>query len=126
MPPLPITAIFVTLYAFAILLMVARVGFQRKAVMALHGDKKDKELHKRIRIHGNLTETAPAFGLALLLAELLGLASLWLGLALGIFLIGRFWHYRHFNSPKRGVGMLLTLLPGVLLGVWSLYASLTL
>lgn len=124
MPSLPVTAIFVTLYTIAIFIMVARVGLRRQAVLALHGDKDDKELHKRIRIHGNLTETAPAFGLALLVAELLGLNALWLWIAVAVFLFGRFWHYRHFNSPKRGNGMLFTLLPGILLGLWSIYASL--
>lgn len=124
MPPLPVTAIFITLYSAAIFIMVARVGLRRQAVMALHGDKDDKELHKRIRIHGNLTETAPAFGLALLIAELLGLGALWLWIAVGSFLIGRVWHYHYFNSPKRGNGMLFTLLPGILLGAWSIYASL--
>ncbi len=124
MPPLPVTAIFITLYAIAIFIMVARVGLRRKAVLSLHGDKDDKELHKRIRIHGNLTETAPAFALALLIAELLGLGALWLWLAVGIFLFGRILHYHHFNSSKRGNGMLFTLLPGILLGAWSIYASL--
>lgn len=124
MPPIPVTALFISLYSLAIFIMVARVGLRRQAVLALHGDKDDKELHKRIRIHGNLTETAPAFAIALFVAELLGLGTLWLASALTVFLIGRIMHYYHFDSPKRGNGMLFTLLPGILLGLWSLYASL--
>ncbi|MCV6545755.1 MAG: MAPEG family protein [Cohaesibacter sp.] len=123
MPAIPVTVSFVALYTLALFILAARIGLRRRSMRALHGDKEDSTLYKRIRIYGNLTEIAPAFGMTLFVAEYLGLASFWLWSTLIIFLLGRILHYIHFDSPKRGLGMILTLIPGPLLGLWSLYAS---
>ncbi len=76
-------------------------------------DGGDKQLLRRIRAHGNFTETVPMALLLMALLELSGLAKIWLisfGMAL---LIGRVLHATSLltNNARwsRAGGMMLTL-----------------
>jgi uncharacterized protein len=77
-------------------------------------DGGDQRLLRRMRAHGNFSETAPLALLLLALLELKGLEALWI-IALGVFLMaGRFLHAWSLltNNAKwnRRGGMVLTLL----------------
>ena len=118
---LPVTFTFISLLAISLIPLTGWVGMRRDKIGGvLHGDGGDPVLFKRIRIHGNLMENAPLFSLVLGASEYAGLGSGWLCLAVATFLVGRISHYKLYDSSKRGLAMLVTVLPGVLMGLWLL------
>jgi uncharacterized membrane protein YecN with MAPEG domain len=124
MPPafeLDVTFIFIALYAGCVFALVSAVGLRRAAVGVLRGDGGDSILFKRIRIHGNFVENAPLMALTLLAAESLGIADGWLWAAVASFFSGRLYHWLRYDIADRGLGMALTTLPPVALGVALLY-----
>lgn len=117
-PALIVSPVFVALCALILFALTAWVGLRRGAVGILRGTGTDPVLEKRSRMHGNFIENAPITALAVLMAELLGLASLWLWIAVASFFVGRLLHFALYDHKARGAGMLLTQAPGALLGLW--------
>ena len=118
---LPITFTFISVLAILMIPMTGWIGMRRDKIgRVLRGDGGDPILFKRIRIHGNLMENAPLLALTLGAAEYTGLRPAWLWLAVATFIVGRVLHYALFDSTKRGLAMLITVLPSVLMGAWLL------
>jgi uncharacterized membrane protein YecN with MAPEG domain len=65
-------------------------------------------------------ENVPVFILILGASEAAGLGVSWLWFAIAMFLAGRVLHFRLYDSGKRGLAMLVTLLPGSLMALWLL------
>lgn len=118
---LPVTFTFLSILAILLIPLTGWVGLRRDKIGGvLRGDGNDPTLFKRIRIHGNLMENAPVFILILGASEAAGLAVSWLWLAVATFLAGRVLHFSLYDSAKRGLAMLVTLLPGSLMALWLL------
>ena len=120
MDQMPVTLTFVALYAIALVPMTGWIGLYRSKIGALRGDGGDAVLFKRIRVHGNLTENAPAFALVLAAAEWSGLAQPWLWGAVACFVVGRMLYVRLFDSAQRWLAMVFTQFPAALMGLWVL------
>lgn len=118
---MPVALTFIGLCGLALLPMSGWIGVHRGSVRVLRGDGGDPVLFKRIRIHGNFIENAPITGMTLAGAELLGLAAPWLWIGFAAFFAGRIAHYRLYDRPSRGIGMLLTTLPAAVWGAWILW-----
>ena len=117
---LPVTFSFVSVLAILLIPLTGWVGVLRGKIGVLRGDGGNPDLFKRIRIHGNLMENAPLFALVLGASEYAGLGLFWLWLAVATFVAGRILHYVLYDSTMRGGAMLVTVLPGVLMGLWLL------
>jgi uncharacterized protein len=76
-------------------------------------DGGNAELTRRIRAHGNFSETAPMALLLMLLLELSGVAAMWLIALGGCLLVGRALHAVTIlhDGPRwhRAVAMVLTI-----------------
>ncbi|GAB4518808.1 MAG: hypothetical protein Tsb0019_19060 [Roseibium sp.] len=112
---LPVTILFVALFALAQIPVTVAVGIRRAKTGIQFMDGGDEVLLKRMRAHGNYTETVPIALLAMAAAELSGAPAglLWAGG--GALLAGRAMHYHALVTSGfgigRGAGMLLTLTP---------------
>jgi uncharacterized protein len=101
---LHLTALFAGLLILVQIALTTMVGVYRGKVGInfLHGD--DDVLLKRMRAHGNFTETVPITLIAMALAELAGAPS-WLLLAGGSALVlGRLTHAMNFMGSAGGLG----------------------
>lgn len=101
-------------------LVIARRAQSRVSLM----DGGDEQLVRRIRAHGNFTETVPMALLLIALLEQGGVAATWLW-ALGIgLLLGRALHAWSLLTSGalwiRGIGMVLTLAVISIAGVMCL------
>lgn len=128
MPPLAITAVFVGLFALALVPLTGMVGYRRaqKNIHFLHGG--DETLLRLMRAHGNFTETVPMALLAMAAAEWTGTPA-WALWTAGIALLaGRAIHAWSVAtvgwSNARGYGMLLTLFALGWFGTWALARGL--
>jgi len=121
MPMIPVTTTFIALFAITLVPLTGWVGVLRGKLGAFRGDDDNPVLQKRIRIHGNLIENAPAMALVLGAAEILGMTSWILWLAVCSFFVGRVLHYIVFDKTVRAGAMSLTQFPAALLGTWCLY-----
>jgi uncharacterized membrane protein YecN with MAPEG domain len=118
---LPVSFTFIALCAGALFPTVGWIGLLRGRIGVLRGDGGNPTLFKRIRIHANFIETAPLTAMVLLAAESLGLAQGWLWAALLSYFLGRVGHYVLYDSKLRAGPMALTVGPGLLLGLWTLW-----
>lgn len=114
---------FIAVCAGSLFFMTAAVGLKRRSIGVLRGDAGEPGLFKRIRIHGNFIENAPLMALVLLAAELLGVADGWLWLAVASFFAGRVYHFVRYDAADRGLGMALTTVPALALGVAVLFRT---
>ena len=118
MNSLIVTPLFVGILALIQVLLTV-VVIVRRAQTHIHWlDGGDQPLMRRIRAHGNFTETAPMALLAMAVVELSGLAPVWLWVGGGVLVGGRGLHAMSLLTnnaawSRRG-GMLSTL--AVLLG----------
>ena len=108
---IPTTTIFIGLLAIAQVPMTVMVGYRRLKTDIHFQDGGDVTLLRRMRAHGNFTETVPIVLIAMAASELSGLASwmLWLG---GASLVaGRLVHAITLVTvgwaPTRALGMIL-------------------
>lgn len=130
MPLLPkITALFVALHVFLLLVLAYRVVAVRKAHKIGLGDGASEDMQMRIRTHANATEYVPVALVELLALELLGVPALWLYIAGGTLFLGRVLHAaglsrRSGYSPGRFYGTLLTWLTMVAMAVALLVYAL--
>jgi uncharacterized protein len=117
--PLPNSLAFAASYiaclVFLGIVLTARVILIRRGEKVGIGDGGNRELAKRIRVHGNFCETAPFVAAILILLPLLG-AKEWMIHAIGLpALTGRVLHAIGLgrtagSSFGRVTGMVLTLL----------------
>lgn len=124
MTSLHITTLFVGIFVLMQIPLTVMVGYRRArtGIQFFYGD--DQTLLRRMRAHGNFTETVPIVLVAMAAAELTG-APAWLlwtgGLSL---LVGRLMHaailvIKGWGLP-RALGMILTFVPMLGFGVWCL------
>ena len=126
---LSVTILFVALMALMQVPLGAAVGVRRaqSGIAFLHGD--DQTLLKRMRAHGNFTETVPITLLAMAAAELSGAPDWLLWAGGGTLLVGRVGSFVGLtsgdgNGPWRGIGAGLTTLAMIAFAGFSLYAVL--
>ncbi|HEY1090279.1 MAG TPA: MAPEG family protein [Burkholderiaceae bacterium] len=121
--PIPITVLFIGLFAVLQVPLTVMVGLRRARTSVQFFDGGDPLLLRRMRAHGNFTETVPIVLLAMAAAELTGMPAwtIWAG---GLSLLtGRTMHAailiaRGWGLP-RAIGMILTLLPMLCFGAWA-------
>lgn len=122
------TVFFVGLFALVQVPLTMMVGFRRLQTGVRFLDGGDEVLLRRMRVHGNFTETVPIVLLAMAAAEIAGAPgwALWAGgllLALGrimhgVVLIAQGW------GNGRAIGMVLTFLPMAGFGSYAMYSAL--
>jgi uncharacterized membrane protein YecN with MAPEG domain len=128
MPPAPvleITPLFAALFALIQVPLTVAVGYRRVQTNVHFLDGGDTTLLRRMRAHGNYTETVPMVLIAMAAAEYHSAPS-WLLIAGGCSLLcGRALHYvtllRSAFGAGRAFGMVLTLLPMATFGAWALF-----
>jgi len=122
---IPVTVFFVGLFALIQVPLTVMVGYRRVQTGIQFFDGGDQTLLRRMRAHGNFTETVPIVLLAMVAAEITGIPhwALWAGGS--CLLIGRVMHAATliavgWGNP-RALGMILTFLPMVGFGAWAVY-----
>ena len=106
------------------------VGLRRLASHINFGWDDDTNLMRKIRGHGNFVETVPITLIAITVAELTGMAQIWLIIAGTCLLAGRLIHYHSLvftasgATLGRAVGMTLTFTSMIIPAVYLLYTSL--
>jgi uncharacterized protein len=106
---LAITPLFVALFLVIQAVITNVVGYRRLKTDIHFLDGGDVTLTRRMRAHGNFTETVPMALLGMLTAELTGASAtlLWVG---GILLlVGRSWHYWVIVTQGWGNGRALSM-----------------
>ena len=124
----PVTVFFIGLFALIQIPLTVMVGYRRVQTGIQFFDGGDQTLLRRMRAHGNFTETVPIVLLAMAAAEIASLPhwALWAG---GLsLLIGRIMHAsilitKGWGNP-RAFGMILTFLPMGGFGAWAAYKSM--
>ena len=123
----PITILFIAVFALFQIPITISVGLQRVKTGIQFLDGGNETLLKRMRAHGNFTETVPISLLAMAAAEASGAPDylIWgTGTAL---LLGRAVHYYTLvtagEGTGRAAGMLLTILPLATCAVYALAAA---
>ena len=128
MNPVPISTLFVGVFAVVQVPLTVMVGYRRARTGIQFFDGGDQTLLRRMRAHANYTETVPIVLLAMAAAELSGAVpwTLWLG---GLSLLfGRLMHAailiaKGWGLP-RAIGMIMTLAPMLGFGGWSAWRAL--
>ena len=92
------------------------------------GESADANALRASRRHGNLAENAAIFIACVALLELLGGGKLWVEILCGVFLIARLSHGFGFSmqnttNPFRVVGVILTAIVGIALGVRLIWVA---
>ena len=99
---LPETAVFTAAILLILqMVLMLSVGMHRFSVKVGVGYGEDADLHRKIRRHGNLSENAGIFLIALALAEMAGAPALWVQVLALVFVAARLSHALAFAS-KRG------------------------
>ncbi|WP_434053439.1 MAG: MAPEG family protein [Roseibium sp.] len=110
---LPVTIVFVAVFALIQIPMTVAVGLRRLQTDVQFMDGGDGVLLQRMRAHGNFTETVPIALLAMAAAELAGAPHMLLLAGGTALLLGRLLHYATIVTTGfgigRAIGMLLTL-----------------
>ena len=127
---LSVAPIYAGVLALLLVVLSARVVMRRRGARISMGDGGDKELIKRIRVHGNCAEYVPLGVLLLVVVELAGAAG---GVVHGLglmLLTGRVLHAIGLSQTPQVVmlritGMLLNFTALILSAVVSLYLGLT-
>jgi uncharacterized membrane protein YecN with MAPEG domain len=112
--PLTITPFFIAFFAVMQVPITGMVGYRRFQTSVAFFDGGDQTLMRRMRAHGNFTETVPMSLLAMAAAELTG-APHWLLWSGGIaLLVGRLMHFATLMRAEwgigRAIGIILTLI----------------
>lgn len=113
MTSLPITSLFIAIFAIALIALSIPVSLRRVKVGVPVGEGTDEPLRRRIRAQGNFIEYVPLALIALGLVEAHE-APTWMVLSIGIVLaLGRLLHVIGMLcnvAALRGFGMILTYL----------------
>ncbi|WP_298297193.1 MAPEG family protein [uncultured Litoreibacter sp.] len=117
-----ISPIYIALCALLYMCLAVRVVRQRYTARTTHGDGGDKELRKRIRAHGNLSEYAPMLLLMLVVMELQGSPGYVLHLFGALILVSRTGHAYFISQTPESIKMrtLTMTTTFALLGVMAL------
>ena len=124
MPGITVSTLFIGLFVVLQIPLTVMVGYRRARTGIQFFDGGDQTLLRRMRAHGNFTETVPIVLLARVAAELTG-APAWLLWAGGAsLLVGRLMHaailiVKGWGLP-RAIGMILTFVPMLGFGVWCI------
>ena len=125
---LQITVLFVGLLALIQIPMTFAVGLYRVKTGIHFLDGGDVQMTRRMRAHGNFTETVPIALLAMAAAELSGAPSMLLWSGGALLLAGRLLHYatiRQYGwAIGRAIGMSITFLPMAGFGLYAAAAAL--
>ncbi|MFM2263230.1 MAG: hypothetical protein RI959_1906 [Pseudomonadota bacterium] len=122
MTGIPISTLFIGTFALMQVPLTIMVGYRRARTGIQFFDGGDQTLLRRMRAHGNYTETVPIVLLAMAAAELSAALS-WLLWAGGVsLLVGRLMHaailvLKGWGLP-RAIGMILTFVPMLGFGGW--------
>jgi hypothetical protein len=111
---LTITPLFIGVFAMMQVPITGMVGYRRFQTRVPFFDGGDQTLMRRMRAHGNFTETVPISLLAMAAAELTG-APQWLLWSGGVVLLaGRLMHFATLMRSEwgigRAIGIILTLI----------------
>ena len=124
---IPVTLFFIGVFAIIQVPLTVMVGYRRAQTKIQFFDGGDQVLLRRMRAHGNFTETVPIVLLAMAGAELSGAPhwALWAG---GVsLLVGRAMHAAILITQgwglPRALGMILTFVPMLGFGVWCLFRA---
>lgn len=128
MTPIPISMLFIGALAVAQVPLTVMVGYRRLKTDIHFQDGGDVTLLRRMRAHGNFTETVPIVLLAMVACEL-AQAPAWLLWSGGASLvIGRAMHVATLITvgwaPTRALAMVLTFLPMLGFELWSIVRGL--
>ncbi len=119
-----ITPLFVGILILLQIPFTFLVGVRRLKTNIMLLDGGDETLTRRMRAHGNFTETVPITLIAMAMAEMGGAPSLALWLGGSFLLVGRITHAATLlTNPKgngRAIGMVLTVLAMAILGYFAL------
>lgn len=121
---IPISTVFIGIFVLLQIPLTIMVGYRRVRTGIQFFDGGDQTLLRRMRAHGNYTETVPIVLLAMAAAEFTG-APAWLLWAGGSsLLVGRVMHaailvLKGWGLP-RAIGMILTFVPMLGFGIWCL------
>ncbi len=123
MPVLPVTSIVAAIAVLIQFALTGMTGKQREKTGTPLGDGGDETLLRRIRAHGNFTETVPIALIVLGLLEMNGVGAQMLWAYGASLLAGRVLHVfsiiRAIVIPLRPISMLMTFIP-MLAGAVSL------
>jgi len=124
MSSLPVTLVFVAVFALLQIPMTVAVGLLRAQTDIHFMDGGNTTLLRRMRAHGNYTETVPMSLLAMAAAEFSGAPSALLWAIGGALLLGRALHYGTLVTSGfglgRAIGMILTFTPLLVCPVYVL------
>lgn len=127
MKTLTITPLFIGTLALIQVVLTILVIMRRVRTNVSLQDGGDNALLRRIRAHGNFTETVPIALLAMLMVELGGLAGTWLWLGGSVLVIARLGHAAGIINAselgRRG-GMICTLSVLIAFGVTAIVQRL--
>jgi uncharacterized membrane protein YecN with MAPEG domain len=124
---LPITTLYASILTVYFVIVSVRVSLARSKTKVSVGDGDNQFLLRRIRVQGNFAEYIPLALLLLLLAELAEAASVWLYVAGGTLLLGRFfmlYGLEYESLPARVGAMVCTYTPLLGLAGYLIWTSL--
>ena len=120
-----VTAAVAVLMQFA---MTGMTGMRRTATGTPLGNGDDEILLRRIRAHGNFTETVPLALIMLFLLETNAIGVQWLWSYAASLLGGRLLHVVSILRgilPLRAVGMMMTFIPMLTAAVYLLWSAIS-
>lgn len=122
-----ITSLFIGLFAVLQVPLTVMVGYRRAITGIQFFDGGDQTLLRRMRAHGNYTETVPIVLLAMAAAEYAGAPAWLLWGGAGALVVGRLMHAailitRGWGLP-RAIGMVLTFVPMLGFGGWCIWRA---
>lgn len=111
---LTVTPLYAILLTLLFLVLAARVIFERRGNKFAYGNNDSHRIEAKIRAHANWAEYVPIALLLMLMAEIQGIAAVWLHLTGIILLVGRMLHgfgmsFKPRDFRFRLYGMLLTI-----------------
>lgn len=128
MPALPVSTLFIGLFALLQVPMTIMVGYRRAQTEIPFLDGGDVTLLRRMRAHGNFVETVPMVLLAMTFAEWNGLSHGWPWAGGLCLLAGRllhaYWTVVHAWGVPRALAMGLTFIPMLGFGGWTFIKGL--
>lgn len=127
MPDLTVTCVTAAIAVLMQFTMTGMTGMRRSATGTALGHGDDETLLRRIRAHGNFTETVPLALIMLGLLETNAVGSQWLWGYAASLLGGRLIHAFSILRgllPLRPVGMMMTFAPMISGAVYLLWSAL--
>ena len=104
-----ITPLFLATFLVFQVVITNLVGYRRLQTGIHFLDGGDQTLTRRMRAHGNFTETVPITLLGMLAGELSGVSSWLIWVTGGLMVSGRLWHYAVIVRQGWGNGRSLSM-----------------